>query len=156
MKALYEMKNKKLQFFLGVMFSIVIPITWGMLVVLFVIHDEYCKHTALTYFISFLIVFTVAAILMALLRKRTDNLYVKKKEFFDKNEKVISAILVCIYVLIMLFAVMFTAKYTNSIAVCILFYIIAVPLGYLYSVGCGCGCISLALGIEKYVPEVNN
>lgn len=154
MKALYEMKNKKLQFFLGVMFSIVIPITWGMLVVLFVIRDEYCKHTALTYFISFLIVFIVAAILMALLRKRTDNLYVKKKEFFDKNEKVISAILVCIYVLIMLFAVMFTAKYTNSIAVCILFYIIAVPLGYLYSVGCG--CISLALGIEKYVPEVNN
>ena len=148
------MKNKKLQFFLGVMFSIVIPITWEMLVVLFVIRDEYCKHTALTYFISFLIVFTVAAILMALLRKRTDNLYVKKKEFFDKNEKVISAILVCIYVLIMLFAVMFTAKYTNSIAVCILFYIIAVPLGYLYSVGCG--CISLALGIEKYVPEVNN
>lgn len=154
MKALYEMKNKKLQFFLGVMFSIVIPITWGMLVVLFVIRDEYCKHTALTYFISFLIVFTVAAILMALLRKRTDNLYVKKKEFFDKNEKVISAILVCIYVLIMLFAVIFTAKYTNSIAVCILFYIIAVPLGYLY--GVGCGCINLALGIEKYVPEVNN
>ena len=149
MKALYEMKNKKLQFFLGVMFSIVIPIIWGMLVVLFVIRDEYCKHTALTYFISFL-----AAILMALLRKGTDNLYVKKKEFFDKNEKVISAILVCIYVLIMLFAVMFTAKYTNSIAVCILFYIIAVPLGYLYSVGCG--CISLALGIENYVPEVNN
>lgn len=154
MKALYEIENKKLQFFLGVIFSIVIPTIWGMLVVLFVIRDEYCKHTALTYFISFLIVFTVAAILMALLRKRTDNLYVKKKEFFDKNEKVISAILVCIYVLIMLFAVMFTAKYTNSIAVCILFYIIAVPLGYLYSVGCG--CISLALGIEKYVPEVNN
>lgn len=154
MKALYEIENKKLQFFLGVIFSIVIPIIWGMLVVQFVIRDEYCKHTALTYFISFLIVFTVAAILMALLRKRTDNLYVKKKEFFDKNEKVISAILVCIYVLIMLFAVMFTAKYTNSIAVCILFYIIAVPLGYLYSVGCG--CISLALGIEKYVPEVNN
>lgn len=154
MKALYEIENKKLQFFLGVIFSIVIPIIWGMLVVLFVIRDEYCKHTALTYFISFLIVFTVAAILMALLRKGTDNLYVKKKEFFDKNEKVISAILVCIYVLIMLFAVMFTAKYTNSIAVCILFYIIAVPLGYLYSVRCG--CISLALGIEKYVPEVNN
>ena len=154
MKALYEIENKKLQFFLGVMFSIVIPTIWGMLVVQFVIRDEYCKHTALTYFISFLIVFTVAAILMALLRKGTDNLYVKKKEFFDKNEKVISAILVCIYVLIMLFAVMFTAKYTNSIAVCILFYIIAVPLGYLYSVGCG--CISLALGIEKYVPEVNN
>lgn len=154
MKALYEMKNKKLQFFLGVMFSIVIPIIWGMLVVLFVIRDEYCKHTALTYFISFLIVFTVAAILMALLRNGTDNLYVKKKEFFDKNEKVISAILVCIYVLIMLFAVIFTAKYTNSIAVCILFYIIAVPLGYLY--GVGCGCINLALGIEKYVPEVNN
>ena len=154
MKALYEIENKKLQFFLGVIFSIVIPTIWGMLVVLFVIRDEYCKHTALTYFISFLIVFTVAAILMALLRKETDNLYVKKKEFFDKNEKVISAILVCIYVLIMLFAVMFTAKYTNSIAVCILFYIIAVPLGYLYSVGCG--CISLALGIEKYVPEVNN
>ena len=148
------MKNKKLQFFLGVMFSIVIPIIWGMLVVLFVIRDEYCKHTALTYFISFLIVFTVAAILMALLRNGTDNLYVKKKEFFDKNEKVISAILVCIYVLIMLFAVIFTAKYTNSIAVCILFYIIAVPLGYLY--GVGCGCINLALGIEKYVPEVNN
>lgn len=154
MKALYEIENKKLQFFLGVIFSIVIPIIWGMLVVLFVIRDEYCKHTALTYFISFLIVFTVAAILMALLRKGTDNLYVKKKEFFDKNEKVISAILVCIYVLIMLFAVMFTAKYTNSIAVCILFYIIAVPLGYLY--GVGCGCINLALGIEKYVPEVNN
>lgn len=154
MKALYEIENKKLQFFLGVIFSIVIPTIWGMLVVQFVIRDEYCKHTALTYFISFLIVFTVAAILMALLRKGTDNLYVKKKEFFDKNEKVISAILVCIYVLIMLFAVMFTAKYTNSIAVCILFYIIAVPLGYLYSVGCG--CISLALGIEKYVPEVNN
>lgn len=154
MKALYEMKNKKLQFFLGVMFSIVIPIIWGMLVVLFVIRDEYCKHTALTYFISFLIVFTVAAILMALLRKGTDNLYVKKKEFFDKNEKVISAILVCIYVLIMLFAVIFTAKYTNSIAVCILFYIIAVPLGYLC--GVGCGCINLAFGIEKYVPEVNN
>lgn len=154
MKALYEIENKKLQFFLGVIFSIVIPTIWGMLVVLFVIRDEYCKHTALTYFISFLIVFTVAAILMALLRKGTDNLYVKKKEFFDKNEKVISAILVCIYVLIMLFAVMFTAKYTNSIAVCILFYIIAVPLGYLYSVGCG--CINLALGIEKYVPEVNN
>lgn len=154
MKALYEMKNKKLQFFLGVMFSIVIPIIWGMLVVLFVIRDEYCKHTALTYFISFLIVFIVAAILMSLLRKGTDNLYAKKKKFFDKNEKVISAILVCIYVLIMLFAVIFTAKYTNSIAVCILFYIIAVPLGYLYSVGCG--CISLALGIEKYVPEVNN
>lgn len=148
------MKNKKLQFFLGVMFSIVIPTIWGMLVVQFVIRDEYCKHTTLFYFISFLIVFIVAAILMALLRKGTDNLYVKKKEFFDKNEKVISAILVCIYVLIMLFAVMFTAKYTNSIAVCILFYIIAVPLGYLYSVGCG--CISLALGIEKYVPEVNN
>lgn len=154
MKALYEIENKKLQFFLGVIFSIVIPIIWGMLVVQFVIRDEYCKHTALTYFISFLIVFTVAAILMALLRKGTDNLYVKKKEFFDKNEKVISAILVCIYVLIMLFAVMFTAKYTNSIAVCILFYIIAVPLGYLY--GVGCGCINLALGIEKYVPEVNN
>lgn len=154
MKALYEMKNKKLQFFLGVMFSIVIPTIWGMLVVQFVIRDEYCKHTTLFYFISFLIVFIVAAILMSLLRKGTDNLYVKKKEFFDKNEKVISAILVCIYVLIMLFAVMFTAKYTNSIAVCILFYIIAVPLGYLYSVGCG--CISLALGIEKYVPEVNN
>lgn len=154
MKALYEIENKKLQFFLGVIFSIVIPTIWGMLVVQFVIRDEYCKHTTLFYFISFLIVFTVAAILMALLRKRTDNLYVKKKEFFDKNEKVISAILVCIYVLIMLFAVMFTAKYTNSIAVCILFYIIAVPLGYLYSVGCG--CISLALGIEKYVPEVNN
>lgn len=154
MKALYEMKNKKLQFFLGVIFSIVIPTIWGMLVVQFVIRDEYCKHTTLFYFISFLIVFIVAAILMALLRKGTDNLYVKKKEFFDKNEKVISAILVCIYVLIMLFAVMFTAKYTNSIAVCILFYIIAVPLGYLYSVGCG--CISLALGIEKYVPEVNN
>lgn len=154
MKALYEMKNKKLQFFLGVMFSIVIPTIWGMLVVLFVIRDEYCKHTALTYFISFLIVFIVAAILMSLLRKGTDNLYAKKKKFFDKNEKVISAILVCIYVLIMLFAVMFTAKYTNSIAVCILFYIIAVPLGYLY--GVGCGCINLALGIEKYVPEVNN
>lgn len=154
MKALYEIENKKLQFFLGVIFSIVIPTIWGMLVVQFVIRDEYCKHTTLFYFISFLIVFTVAAILMALLRKGTDNLYVKKKEFFDKNEKVISAILVCIYVLIMLFAVMFTAKYTNSIAVCILFYIIAVPLGYLYSVGCG--CISLALGIEKYVPEVNN
>lgn len=154
MKALYEIENKKLQFFLGVIFSIVIPTIWGMLVVQFVIRDEYCKHTTLFYFISFLIVFIVAAILMALLRKGTDNLYVKKKEFFDKNEKVISAILVCIYVLIMLFAVMFTAKYTNSIAVCILFYIIAVPLGYLYSVGCG--CISLALGIEKYVPEVNN
>ena len=154
MKALYEIENKKLQFFLGVIFSIVIPTIWGMLVVQFVIRDEYCKHTTLFYFISFLIVFIVAAILMSLLRKGTDNLYVKKKEFFDKNEKVISAILVCIYVLIMLFAVMFTAKYTNSIAVCILFYIIAVPLGYLYSVGCG--CISLALGIEKYVPEVNN
>ena len=154
MKALYEMKNKKLQFFLGVMFSIVIPIIWGMLVVLFVIRDEYCKHTTLFYFISFLIVFIVAAILMSLLRKGTDNLYAKKKKFFDKNEKVISAILVCIYVLIMLFAVIFTAKYTNSIAVCILFYIIAVPLGYLY--GVGCGCINLALGIEKYVPEVNN
>lgn len=154
MKALYEIENKKLQFFLGVIFSIVIPTIWGMLVVQFVIRDEYCKHTTLFYFISFLIVFIVAAILMSLLRKGTDNLYAKKKEFFDKNEKVISAILVCIYVLIMLFAVMFTAKYTNSIAVCILFYIIAVPLGYLYSVGCG--CISLALGIEKYVPEVNN
>lgn len=154
MKALYEMKNKKLQFFLGTIFSIVIPIIWGMLVVQFVIRDEYCKHTTLFYFISFLIVFIVAAILMSLLRKGTDNLYAKKKKFFDKNEKVISAILVCIYVLIMLFAVMFTAKYTNSIAVCILFYVIAVPLGYLY--GVGCGCINLALGIEKYVPEVNN
>lgn len=154
MKALYEMKNKKLQFFLGVIFSIVIPTIWGMLVVQFVIRDEYCKHTTLFYFISFLIVFIVAAILMSLLRKGTDNLYAKKKKFFDKNEKVISAILVCIYVLIMLFAVIFTAKYTNSIAVCILFYIIAVPLGYLY--GVGCGCINLALGIEKYVPEVNN
>ena len=154
MKALYEIENKKLQFFLGVIFSIVIPTIWGMLVVQFVIRDEYCKHTTLFYFISFLIVFIVAAILMSLLRKGTDNLYAKKKKFFDKNEKVISAILVCIYVLIMLFAVIFTAKYTNSIAVCILFYIIAVPLGYLYSVGCG--CISLALGIEKYVPEVNN
>lgn len=154
MKALYEIENKKLQFFLGVMFSIVIPIIWVMLVVQFVIRDEYCKHTTLFYFISFLIVFIVAAILMSLLRKGTDNLYAKKKKFFDKNEKVISAILVCIYVLIMLFAVMFTAKYTNSIAVCILFYIIAVPLGYLY--GVGCGCINLALGIEKYVPEVNN
>lgn len=154
MKALYEIENKKLQFFLGVMFSIVIPIIWGMLVVQFVIRDEYCKHTTLFYFISFLIVFIVAAILMSLLRKGTDNLYAKKKKFFDKNEKVISAILVCIYVLIMLFAVIFTAKYTNSIAVCILFYIIAVPLGYLY--GVGCGCINLALGIEKYVPEVNN
>lgn len=154
MKALYEIENKKLQFFLGVIFSIVIPIIWGMLVVQFVIRDEYCKHTTLFYFISFLIVFIVAAILMSLLRKGTDNLYAKKKKFFDKNEKVISAILVCIYVLIMLFAVMFTAKYTNSIAVCILFYIIAVPLGYLY--GVGCGCINLALGIEKYVPEVNN
>ncbi len=91
---------------------------------------------------------------MSLLRKGTDNLYAKKKKFFDKNEKVISAILVCIYAMIMLFAVMFTAKYTNSIAVCILFYVIAVPLGYLY--GVGCGCINLALGIEKYVPEVNN
>lgn len=148
------MKNKKLQFFLGTIFSIVIPIIWGMLVVQFVIRDEYCKHTTLFYFISFLIVFIVAAILMSLLRKGTDNLYAKKKKFFDKNEKVISAILVCIYVLIMLFAVMFTAKYTNSIAVCILFYVIAVPLGYLY--GVGCGCINLALGIEKYVPEVNN
>jgi len=154
MKALYEIENKKLQFFLGVIFSIVIPIIWGMLVVQFVIRDEYCKHTTLFYFISFLIVFIVAAILMSLLRKGTDNLYAKKKKFFDKNEKVISAILVCIYVLIMLFAVIFTAKYTNSIAVCILFYIIAVPLGYLY--GVGCGCINLALGIEKYVPEVNN
>lgn len=154
MKALYEIENKKLQFFLGVIFSIVIPTIWGMLVVQFVIRDEYCKHTTLFYFISFLIVFIVAAILMSLLRKETDNLYAKKKKFFDKNEKVISAILVCIYVLIMLFAVIFTAKYTNSIAVCILFYIIAVPLGYLY--GVGCGCINLALGIEKYVPEVNN
>ncbi|WP_370781075.1 hypothetical protein [Anaerobutyricum hallii] len=154
MKALYEIENKKLQFFLGVMFSIVIPIIWGMLVVQFVIRDEYCKHTTLFYFISFLIVFIVAAILMSLLRKGTDNLYAKKKKFFDKNEKVISAILVCIYAMIMLFAVMFTAKYTNSIAVCILFYVIAVPLGYLY--GVGCGCINLALGIEKYVPEVNN
>ena len=149
MKALYEIENKKLQFFLGVIFSIVIPTIWGMLVVQFVIRDEYCKHTTLFYFISFLIVFIVAAILMSLLRKGTDNLYAKKKKFFDKNEKVISAILVCIYVLIMLFAVIF-----NSIAVCILFYIIAVPLGYLY--GVGCGCINLALGIEKYVPEVNN
>ena len=154
MKALYEIENKKLQFFLGVIFSIVIPTIWGMLVVQFVIRDEYCKHTTLFYFISFLIVFIVAAILMSLLRKGTDNLYAKKKKFFDKNEKVISAILVCIYVLIMLFAVIFTAKYTNSIAVCILFYIIAVPLGYLY--GVGCGCINLALGIEKYVPEVNS
>lgn len=154
MKALYEIESKKLQFFLGVIFSIVIPTIWGMLVVQFVIRDEYCKHTTLFYFISFLIVFIVAAILMSLLRKGTDNLYAKKKKFFDKNEKVISAILVCIYVLIMLFAVIFTAKYTNSIAVCILFYIIAVPLGYLY--GVGCGCINLALGIEKYVPEVNN
>ena len=154
MKALYEIENKKLQFFLGVIFSIVIPTIWGMLVVQFVIRDEYCKHTTLFFFISFLIVFIVAAILMSLLRKGTDNLYAKKKKFFDKNEKVISAILVCIYVLIMLFAVIFTAKYTNSIAVCILFYIIAVPLGYLY--GVGCGCINLALGIEKYVPEVNN
>jgi len=154
MKALYEIENKKLQFFLGVIFSIVIPTIWGMLVVQFVIRDEYCKHTTLFYFISFLIVFIVAAILMSLLRKGTDNLYAKKKKFFDKNEKVISAILVCIYVLIMLFAVIFTAKYTNSIAVCILFYIIAVPLGYLY--GVGCGCINFALGIEKYVPEVNN
>lgn len=154
MKTLYEIENKKLQFFLGVIFSIVIPTIWGMLVVQFVIRDEYCKHTTLFYFISFLIVFIVAAILMSLLRKGTDNLYAKKKKFFDKNEKVISAILVCIYVLIMLFAVIFTAKYTNSIAVCILFYIIAVPLGYLY--GVGCGCINLALGIEKYVPEVNN
>lgn len=154
MKALYEIENKKLQFFLGVIFSIVIPTIWGMLVVQFVIRDKYCKHTTLFYFISFLIVFIVAAILMSLLRKGTDNLYAKKKKFFDKNEKVISAILVCIYVLIMLFAVIFTAKYTNSIAVCILFYIIAVPLGYLY--GVGCGCINLALGIEKYVPEVNN
>lgn len=154
MKALYEIENKKLQFFLGVIFSIVIPTIWGMLVVQFVIRDEYCKHTTLFYFISFLIVFIVAAILMSLFRKGTDNLYAKKKKFFDKNEKVISAILVCIYVLIMLFAVIFTAKYTNSIAVCILFYIIAVPLGYLY--GVGCGCINLALGIEKYVPEVNN
>lgn len=154
MKALYEIENKKLQFFLGVIFSIVIPTIWGMLVVQFVIRDEYCKHTTLFYFISFLIVFIVAAILMSLLRKGTDNLYAKKKKFFDKNEKVISAILVCIYVLIMLFAVIFIAKYTNSIAVCILFYIIAVPLGYLY--GVGCGCINLALGIEKYVPEVNN
>lgn len=154
MKALYEIENKKLQFFLGVIFSIVIPTIWGILVVQFVIRDEYCKHTTLFYFISFLIVFIVAAILMSLLRKGTDNLYAKKKKFFDKNEKVISAILVCIYVLIMLFAVIFTAKYTNSIAVCILFYIIAVPLGYLY--GVGCGCINLALGIEKYVPEVNN
>lgn len=154
MKALYEIENKKLQFFLGVIISIVIPTIWGMLVVQFVIRDEYCKHTTLFYFISFLIVFIVAAILMSLLRKGTDNLYAKKKKFFDKNEKVISAILVCIYVLIMLFAVIFTAKYTNSIAVCILFYIIAVPLGYLY--GVGCGCINLALGIEKYVPEVNN
>lgn len=154
MKALYEIENKKLQFFLGVIFSIVIPTIWGMLVVQFVIRDEYCKHTTLFYFISFLIVFIVAAILMSLLRKGTDNLYAKKKKFFDKNEKVISAILVCIYVLIMLFAVIFTAKYTNSIAVCIFFYIIAVPLGYLY--GVGCGCINLALGIEKYVPEVNN
>lgn len=154
MKALYEIENKKLQFFLGVMFSIVIPTIWEMLVVQFVIRDEYCKHTTLFYFISFLIVFIVAAILMSLLRKGTDNLYAKKKKFFDKNEKVISAILVCIYVLLILFAVMFTAKYTNSIAVCILFYVIAVPLGYLY--GVGCGCINLALGIEKYVPEVNN
>ena len=154
MKALYEIENKKLQLFLGVIFSIVIPTIWGMLVVQFVIRDEYCKHTTLFYFISFLIVFIVAAILMSLLSKGTDNLYAKKKKFFDKNEKVISAILVCIYVLIMLFAVIFTAKYTNSIAVCILFYIIAVPLGYLY--GVGCGCINLALGIEKYVPEVNN
>lgn len=154
MKALYEIENKKLQFFLGVIFSIVIPTIWGMLVVQFVIRDEYCKHTTLFYFISFLIVFIVAAILMSLLRKGTDNLYAKKKKFFDKNEKVISTILVCIYVLIMLFAVIFTAKYTNSIAVCILFYIIAVPLGYLY--GVGCGCINLALGIEKYVSEVNN
>lgn len=154
MKALYEIENKKLQFFLGVIFSIVIPTIWGMLVVQFAIRDEYCKHTTLFYFISFLIVFIVAAILMSLLRKGTDNLYAKKKKFFDKNEKMISAILVCIYVLIMLFAVIFTAKYTNSIAVCILFYIIAVPLGYLY--GVGCGCINLALGIEKYVPKVNN
>ena len=154
MKALYEIENKKLQFFLGVMFSIVIPIIWEMLMVQFVIRDEYCKHTTLFYFISFLIVFIVAAILMSLLRKGIDNLYAKKKKFFDKNEKVISAILVCIYVLLILFAVMFTAKYTNSIAVCILFYSIAVPLWYLC--GVGCGCINLALGIEKYVPEGNN
>lgn len=154
MKALYEIENKKLQFFLGVMFSIVITTIWEMLVVQFVIRDEYCKHTTLFYFISFLIVFIVAAILMSLLRKGTDNLYAKKKKFFDKNEKVISAILVCIYVLLILFAVMLTAKYINSIAVCILFYVIAAPLGYLY--GVGCGCINLALGIEKYVPEVNN
>ena len=149
MKALYEIENKKLQFFLGVIFSIVIPTIWGMLVVQFVIRDEYCKHTTLFYFISFLIVFIVAAILMSLLRKGTDNLYAKKKKFFDKNEKVISAILVCIYVLIMLFAVIFTAKYTNSIAVCILFYIIAVPLGYLY--GVGCGCINLSKIISYFL-----
>lgn len=154
MKALYEIENKKLQFFLGVMFSIVIPIIWEMLMVQFVIRDEYCKHTTLFYFISFLIVFIVAAILMCLLRKGTDNLYAKKKKFFDKNEKVISAILVCIYVLLILFAVMFTAKYTKSLVACILLYIIAVPLWYLC--GVGCGCINLALGIEKYVPEVNN
>lgn len=154
MKALYEIENKKLQFFLGVMFSIALPTIWGMLVVQFAIHDEYCKHTTLFYFISFLIVFIVAAILMSLLRKGTDNLYAKKKKFFDKNEKVISAILVCICVLVMLFAVMVTTKYTKSLIACILFYVIAVPLGYLY--GVGCGCINLALGIEKYVPEVNN
>ena len=47
MKALYEIENKKLQFFLGVIFSIVIPTIWGMLVVQFVIRDEYCKHTTL-------------------------------------------------------------------------------------------------------------
>ena len=51
MKALYEIENKKLQFFLGVIFSIVIPTIWGMLVVQFVIRDEYCKHTTLFYFI---------------------------------------------------------------------------------------------------------
>lgn len=154
MKALYEIENKKLQFFLGVMFSIALPTIWGMLVVQFVIRDEYCKHTTLFYFISFLIVFIVAAILMSLLRKGTDNLYAKKKKFFDKNEKVISAILVCICVLVMLFAVMVTVKYTKSLIACILLYITAAPLGYLCSTGCG--CINLALGIEKYVPKVNN
>lgn len=87
MKALYEIENKKLQFFLGVMFSIVIPIIWEMLMVQFVIRDEYCKHTTLFYFISFLIVFIVAAILMCLLRKGTDNLYAKKKNSLIRMKK---------------------------------------------------------------------
>ena len=153
MKTLYEMKNKKLQFLLGYLFSAVIPTIWGMFVIRFTVPEKFNKHTALFYFIALLIAFTAAAILIAFLRKTTDNLYVKKKEFFDKNEKIIITTFICICALLMLFVVIYTVKVTNSAIVSALCCITAIPFGYLCNDGCK--CINFALGTEKYGSEVN-